>query len=287
MTGFGAAEVSSEATAVSVIMRSLNHRHLDLRLHLPEELRGVEEQWATMIRNGVQRGRIEVTVKVENLDQSREIVVDRELVRTVVDEFSTLEKLGLASGGITGGDLLNWPPALRVERVEPDSQATTAMITDCLAQAFAALVSAREHEGARLKGFLEERLVKVESIADQLRERRAMVEGAMREDYRQRLVDLGAPETLGEERIALEVSAAIDKSSITEETDRLAAHCEHFQSVVEADGATGRKLDFIVQEIFREFNTIAAKCRDTESVHAAIEGKTLCEDLREQLRNVE
>ena len=117
--------------------------------------------------------------------------------------------------------------------------------------------------------------------------RRREVESGLREEFRRRLQELGAEDVLSEERLTLEVAAAIDKASITEETDRLAAHCQHFRAVLASDRPSGRKLDFIVQEIFREFNTIAAKARDSESVHQAIEGKTVCEDLREQLRNVE
>jgi len=287
MTGFGAAEANIGSTVVSVVMRSLNHRHLDLRLRLPELLRETEEQWASLIRGRLQRGRVEVTVRLEDQGLDREIVVDRELVRSVVNEFGALEEQGLVTEGLSSGDLLRWPSALSIERPQTDSEALRTTVQQCLEQALAALIEAREHEGDRLQDFLEGRLIRAESLVHDLCQRRTEVEAGMRQDYRERLRDLGAAEILSEERIALEVAAAIDKSSISEETDRLVAHCGHFRATMADRKATGRKLDFIVQEIFREFNTIAAKCRDSESVHAAIEGKTLCEDLREQIRNVE
>lgn len=287
MTGFATADTAVGSTAVEVVLRSLNHRHLDIRVHLPELLRDSEPRWAAMIRARVQRGRVEAAVKLADEQQSPDPSFDHELIRRIAAEVAALGEQGLVTGGITGGDLLGWEPALRMEQNVLDLDALVEGIEPCFQLALERLIEARRHEGERLAAFLLERVDQVETLGAELVSRRAQVEEGLRDEYQRRLMQLGAGEALSEERLALEVASAIEKATITEETDRLGAHCEHFRDVMSSDRAGGRKLDFIIQEIFREFTTIAAKARDSESVHLAIEGKTVCEDLREQLRNVE
>ena len=287
MTGFGSAEVSTEDYQIQVVLRSLNHRHLDIRFHALDALRMAEERWATLIRSRVRRGRIEATVTVDFSEDEGHQVFDREVVQRLANEVESMRASGLVNDGVTAGELLLWPPALKLGQKEFDFESVEELVAQCFEQALDDLVATRKQEGARLTDFLLGRLDRIEEIAEALVGRRSEVEAGLRQDYRERLVDLGAGAALSEERVALEVAAAIDKSSISEETDRLRAHCEHFREVVTSPEAVGRKLDFIVQEMFRELNTVAAKARDSESVHLAIEAKTVCEDLREQLRNVE
>ncbi len=287
MTGFGSAESSIAGQQVQVVLRSLNHRHLDLRFHAPDALRVAEEQWAELLRKRIRRGRVEVTITLISSRAQSEQVFDQEAVRRLVSEVEMLRADGLVTEGVTGGDLLRWPPALEIGKTDLNLDQVQEVVLNCLEEALESLVAARVVEGARLKEFLLGRLERIEEIAADLVDRRSSVEERLHQDYRERLIALGAGDVLSEERIALEVAAVIDKSSISEETDRLRAHCEHFREVAKSPEAAGRKLDFVIQEVFRELNTVVAKARDSESVHLAIEGKTVCEDLREQLRNVE
>lgn len=287
MTGFAAAEASADGVTVRVALRSVNHRHLDVRLHLPDSLRDSDDLWTPRIREQVRRGRVEASVQVERSVDSEELTFDRDVVRRLAGQVDELRQQGLVTGGLTGGDLLLWGQALGAQTEPDDQESVLAAVERCLDEALTQLVDARRQEGNRLAEFLLERLGRVEALAAEMIDRRGEVEAQLKDEYRRRLVELGAPEQLSEERLALEVAAAIDKASITEETDRLVAHCEHFRAEAGSGRASGRKLDFIVQEAFRELNTIAAKARDSALVHLAIEGKTVCEDLREQLRNVE
>lgn len=287
MTGFASAEASADGHAVRVVLRSVNHRHLDLRLHLPESLRDGDDIWSERIRKHLRRGRVEVAMEIERQRDPERLTFDREMVSQVAREVQGLQSAGLVSGGISGGDLLAWGQAL-VSQTEPaDPESLLEVARQCFDEALAALIATRRSEGSRLAELLIEGVERVRALSEQMIGRRADVESQLAAEYRRRLLDLGAGEQLGEERVALEVAAAIDKASITEETDRLVAHCDHFQTEVQSKRPSGRKLDFIVQEMFREVNTIAAKARDTALVHLAIEGKSVCEDLREQLRNVE
>ncbi len=288
MTGYGSADGRIGGSSIAVVVRCVNHRHLDIRLHLPEFLRPNEDTYATQVREALGRGRVEVGVTVADDEGARRVEVDRDLVASVAQEFTRLEEEGLiSSSGLAARDLLAWPPAMRVQEADRDAEAIGEEVGEVLGQALANVVEARRHEGARLAQFLDEKLGRAEVLAGLLAERRQQVEDNLRLYYRQKLEDLSVDPLLSEERIALEVGAAIDKSSISEEIERLTAHFGQFRSVMTESGPVGRKLDFIVQEIFREFNTVASKSRDSESVHDAIEGKTLCEDLREQLRNIE
>lgn len=288
MTGFATAETTAAGHTVRVALRAVNHRHLDIRLHLPDSLRDGDDLWTPRIREHLHRGRVEATVHVEREAGAVDFTLDRDLVRRVAREIEALEEEGLVIGGISGGDVLAWGQALSSDVEEAwDREPVLEAVTRCFDEALAGLVKARRDEGARLAVFLLERLGRIDELSAEMVARRAEVEAQLAAEFRRRLADLGAPEQLGEERVALEVAAAIDKASITEETDRLAAHCEHFRAEARSKRPSGRKLDFIVQEMFRELNTVAAKGRDSALVHLAIEGKTVCEDLREQLRNVQ
>lgn len=287
MTGFASAEASADGHAVRVVLRSVNHRHLDLRLHLPESLRDGNDIWSEQIRKHLRRGRVEVAMEIERQRDPERLTFDRELVSQVAREVQGLQSAGLVTGGISGGDLLAWGQALVSQTESADQESLLEVARQCFDEALAALIATRRSEGSRLAELLIEGVERVRALSEQMIGRRADVESQLAAEYRRRLLDLGAGEQLGEERVALEVAAAIDKASITEETDRLVAHCDHFRTEARSKRPSGRKLDFIVQEMFRELNTIAAKARDTALVHLAIEGKSVCEDLREQLRNVE
>jgi uncharacterized protein (TIGR00255 family) len=134
---------------------------------------------------------------------------------------------------------------------------------------------------------LSDRLGELEAAAARLADRRHQVARELGESLRRRLRELLAEHAVAEERLAQEVAVLVDRSDIVEELDRLASHCEHFRSVMAEREAIGKRLDFLTQEIFRELNTLGAKCRDAEMIRSVVDAKVLCEQLREQVQNVE
>jgi len=154
-------------------------------------------------------------------------------------------------------------------------------------EALAQLVASREREGASLQAAMEERLALLAKVADRLDALRAPVAGELAAAMKRRLAELLAGQPLDEARLAQEVALLVDRSDVTEELDRLRAHLGHFREVAAERGPSGKRLDFLTQEIFRELNTTGSKCRNHEMTRAVLDAKVLCEQIREQVQNVE
>lgn len=292
MTGFGQASGENERHAVTVTLRGVNHRFLELRLHLADEHRSSEEAMRALLASRLARGRVESTVEVRPLaPPEARVRVDREVVRAAHDAVEALVAEKLVAGGLVAGDLLRLPEALVVERSgdrweEADDELLLAVTGTALAQ----MVAAREAEGASLRQILTQRVAALEEVVAALSAERDRVRAATGEALRARLADLLADRGIDEARLAQEAAILVEKSDVAEELDRLGAHCSHFRELLggaDAADAVGKRMDFLAQEIGRELNTVGAKCRDAAMTRAVLDGKLLCEQLREQVQNVE
>jgi uncharacterized protein (TIGR00255 family) len=289
MTGFGEAESANERYRVAIVLRGVNHRFLDLALRLRDEQRGSEAALRELFATELERGRVEVGVEIQAVaERPAEVVIQRELVRAVHAACADLVADGLVTPTLTLGDLLRVPEAVRVRA---GAHAWEAGDHDLLLavtrRALAQFVAGRTHEGDKLDGILRERLRTLASLIEQLRLRRTMVAHEFGEALGRRLRELLDGRDLPPERLAQEVALLVDKSDVQEELDRLTSHLEHFLSVMAESGAVGKRLDFLMQEIFRELNTLGAKCRDTAMIRAMLDAKVVAEQLREQVQNVE
>jgi len=289
MTGFGQAEDANRRHAVAVVLRGVNHRYLDLALRLREEHRASEAALRELLAGEIFRGRVEVAVEVSTLeDRPVEVGVNEDLVRALHAACRDLQAQGLLTAGLTVGDLARLPELLRVRQL-PDvwDEADHALLLEVARLALRQFLNGREHEGGKLQAVLSDRLRELEAAAARLADRRHQVARELGESLRRRLRELLAEHSMAEERLAQEVAVLVDRSDIVEELDRLASHCEHFRSVMAEPEAIGKRLDFLTQEIFRELNTLGAKCRDAEMIRSVVDAKVLCEQLREQVQNVE
>ncbi len=289
MTGFGQAEGSNRRHAVAVVLRGVNHRYLDLALRLREEHRASEAALRELLAEELYRGRVEVSVEATTLDDRPvEVSVDEDLVRALHAACRELQAQGLLTAGLTVGDLARLPELLRVRQL-PDvwDGEDHALLLEVARGALRQFVDGREHEGGKLRAVLSDRLGELEQAAARLRGRRHQVTRELGESLRRRLRELLADQPVAEERLAQEAALLVDRSDIVEELDRLASHCEHFRAVMGEPEAIGKRLDFLTQEIFRELNTLGAKCRDAEMIRSVVDAKVLCEQLREQVQNVE
>lgn len=292
MTGFGQGTAANRRHAVAVTMRGVNHRFLEVRLNLDDRLRAGEPALRERIDAAVARGRIDATVTVTTLvARAAEVRVDQGVVRAAHAAVEGLVAGGLLVEGLTAGDLLRMPAAMTVE-LAPDAwdAEDDALLAEALDQALAQLVAAREAEGGKLRALLADRLAALGEVNRKLAGLRDRVRAAMAAALTARVAELlaqlrGGP--LDEGRVAQEVALLADRSDVAEELERLAAHLTHFQELLGAPGAVGKRLDFLAQEILRELNTLGAKCRDAEMTRAVLDGKELCEQLREQVQNVE
>ena len=289
MTGFGQASAAGPAHHVAVTLRSVNAKFLDLALRIKEEHRAVEPRVRALLESELRRGRVEALVELRPLTPPpARVVVQTEVVRALHQACDDLEGKGLLAGRLTMGDLLRLPEVVQVQ-LDPDSlgEGEADLVVRTAAEALAQLVAARELEGVTLGRVLGERLAELRGAAERLRARAPEVRGELHEGLRRRVRELLSGPAVDELRLAQEVAILADRNDVVEELDRLGGHLRHFAGLLEEPGALGKRLDFLAQEILRELNTLGAKCRDGEMAHTVLDAKVLCEQLREQVQNVE
>ena len=290
MTGYGRAEVAGVRVSLSVECKSLNHRHLDIALKLPRTLSALELDARRLIQGAVQRGRIDVSVSVApvegapstsfavNMPQARAYVA---MARRVGDDL----KLG---GELNLQWLLEQPGVISREEPGPlPPEEGWPLLHDGLDKALGELRAFREAEGAALDRELRSLLAAMGEHVDVMAERSPLALERKQQRLRERVQALLAGSPLDEARLATEVAMWAEKSDITEELTRLRAHMAEFARLLDEGGTVGRTLDFLMQEMNREVNTVGSKADDLELSQAAIAAKTTLEKLREQVQNIE
>jgi uncharacterized protein (TIGR00255 family) len=289
MTGYGEASGENARHGVTVSLRAVNHRFLDLQLRLDEGLRGSEAALRDLIAREVVRGRLDARVEVRSVaERKASVQVHMGVIHEAHKAIHQLVEAGLVERGLAAGDLLRLPEAFRVELEreewgDEDGELILSVARDAMTQ----LVASRETEGASLVIAMEEKLLGIQEAVDRLDALRGSVREEMAAALRRRLAELLGAQPLDEARLAQEVALLVDRSDVSEEIDRLRSHLEHFRGVTRETAAAGKRLDFLTQEIFRELNTLGAKCRNAEMTRAVLDAKVLCEQIREQVQNVE
>jgi len=289
MTVFGQSIVEADGLQVSVTLQSVNHRYLDLVIRLPEELRFLEAAMRERLNAVIRRGRCEAMVGLRRTHAS-EVEVELRLgaVRKLITACQPLIDSGDLVGQLTVGDLARSPTFLRVEKSAATWSADDdAAVWRCLEGALAQFEETRVGEGVRIANALEVILGRLLVVAEDLRERLPEARAAIAESVRLRLREWTRDSGVDEERLLSEIALLAEKSDVQEEMDRLAAHLDQLPEVARRAGPIGRHLDFLAQELLRELNTLCAKCRDTRVVQLGLDARLLCEQIREQVQNVE
>ena len=287
MTGYGKASAALDGRNVSIELKSVNHRFLDINVNLPRQLGFVENSVRKAIENRLSRGRVEVNLYYRNeRSDSRDVLLNEALA---LKYSETLKKLnGIVGNNPDAGldSIAAMPDVLSVQDAPQDEEAITSLVMTALSQALDSLYAMRKTEGEQMQIALNRHIDDIEALALQAESRypEAMEECASR--LRKRLSQL-VFEGISEERIAQEIALLADKTAIDEEIVRLKAHVEHARQLCAQEEPSGRSLDFLVQEMNREVNTIASKSQDLILTQIALKGKNTIEKLREQLQNVE
>ena len=289
MTGYGEAAGENARHAVSVSLKAVNHRFLDLQLRAGDELRTSEGAVRDLISREISRGRIEARVEARPLGERRaDVHVHLGIVWAAHAATHQLVEDGLVATGLAAGDLLRIPEAFRVELASEQWEAEDHdLLVRNTREAVSQLVASRETEGTSLAVILEEKLRSMDQVVAKLDGLRGPVRDELATSLRRRLGELLGGQAIDEGRVAQEAALLVDRSDVSEEIDRLRSHLDHFRSVTREPGPTGKRLDFLTQEIFRELNTLGAKCRNAEMTRAVLDAKVLCEQIREQVQNVE
>jgi uncharacterized protein (TIGR00255 family) len=290
MTGFGRAEASGESIAVTVEARSVNHRHLDVALRLPRSLAAAELDARRLVQSRLERGRVDIAVQLTPLagGATQRVQVDAALAREYVARARALAM----ELGLDGAPHLAWvleqPGVVRLEEPEPvEPAAPWPLLAEALGRALDELVARRAAEGDRLADALRTLHAELTTIVELVAARAPATTARRQERLRERLRALLAETAIDESRIVTEAAVWADKSDVTEELARLRAHLAEFTLLLDKGGPVGRPLDFLVQELNREINTVASKADDLEMSQAALAAKGVLEKIREQVQNLE
>ena len=293
MTGFTSITNEGEVAAIEATIRTVNHRFLDLHLRIPQSITEFEARIRTIIQKFIARGRVEITI---SLQQQRPTVPVVELREDVINALAkALDKArddGLITGTLTPGDLLRFPQALSIREqddlLDPSNKDKLAdSIENVLVQACQDLDEMRVREGNQLRSDLEAHKLRLGELIKEVSLTADSGSDDLKKRLNDRIVELSSVLTIDESVLAQEVVRFSHRSDISEELARLRAHLDHWDVLADSEGPCGRKLDFLLQEMNREVNTIGAKADGLRISELVISVKAELERLREQIQNVE
>lgn len=288
MTGFGQNEVSDGQYSVKVELKSVNHRYLDLFIRTPKQYSQLEEVIRSSIQGRIARGRVEVMVWIEEFDDKKRIVeINHALLEGYLQAFEVVrEKIG-SDEPIKPADLLMFPDILEIGEPEINWENLKKILSEALDGALNHLEKMRKAEGNNLFLDLEKKIMQVESLANKVAKLSPQVVDDYKEKLKERLGDLLDGTTISEERFLGEVAIFADKCSIDEELVRLTSHIRQFKESLRSGESIGRKLDFLLQEMNREVNTIGSKGNNADIAGLVVDMKGELEKIREQVQNIE
>lgn len=289
MTGYAYEEVTSESSIVSVEIKSVNSRFLDLNINLPPYMNPVESYFRTKISEKVLRGKIDVYIRVKELQSDAQITVDEALAKVYGQAVTKVQKAtGFAGLGSPLEFVLNQPGVL-ISNKQYDAEKYKALIEPVFDRVLGKFIADTEREGANMKRDLEEKLSKLAECADFFKEWQPKMEAMFKEQITNRFKEILSDNNLkiDENRIMTEVAAMMVKYTINEEIVRLQSHIQAMKKELAENPTPGKKLDFICQEMNREINTIGSKNQFAEVGAMVITAKDSLENIREQSKNVE
>ena len=283
MTGFGLAEVSQGTFTARVELRSVNHRFLQTKIRVPQEHAELEAKIEALLKKGLIRGAITLSVRVERALGVKDVSVNAAVARRYQEEF---RRLG-AGDELTKGELAQLPGVVSLSAEEGSRTKESAAILKATRAALKELLRTREEEGESLGRDLEKNLSAVDKLRARIEKRMPGVVKARQADLHRRINLLMKEHGPVEGDLAREISIMADKLDVSEEVVRLQSHAERMSAQLNKGGELGRQLDFLVQEMFREGNTIGSKCNDAKVAHMVVDMKTHIERMREQVQNIE
>ena len=284
MTAFSRQQLDQEWGSLTWEIRSVNHRYLEVSVRLPEGFRALENSVRETVRKKLTRGKVECQLRFQSEGKiSNEIHLNRALIRQLIDANVEIEQITGNSTTPGSMEIPRWPGVIQ------DQDFDTATIEKQALELFVAglddLIATREREGSELKGFVEKRIEAIRKIVVSVREKMPEIIAKQKQTILDRLHDLQVE--LEPTRLEQEVSLLAQKADVDEELDRLNSHLNEVERVINSKGQKGRRLDFLMQELNREANTLSSKSIVVETTLSAVELKVLIEQMREQIQNIE
>ncbi len=287
MTGYGRGEYTENNITFSVEIRSVNHRYSDYSIRIPRLYSSFEEKVRAYITSKINRGKVDIYVNYDLFQQDVQIKIDQNLASAYIDSLHALRNQYDIKDDVSLALLARFPDILKPERIEQDEEQIWIILKNALEQATEMLIQMRHREGTRL---FDDIMLKLGDVEKTL----SIIEGCGHnyiQEYKMklhdRIKDLTKDVVLDENRLMMEVAIFADKCCIDEELVRMKSHIKEFRSTIENSNSVGKRLDFIVQEMNREVNTIGSKAVDLNIINSVISIKSDIEKIREQIQNVE
>lgn len=288
MTGFGRAKAQIGCLDITVEIKSVNHRYFEFACRVPRVYSFLEEKIKSKLSQSISRGKVEVSVLIDNLsDDSTFVEINREYTSAYLKAIKNLSKDFGVKYDIKASSLLNNPDIFKVKRQEIDDEVVTNAVLTVLEEAVNNFINMRTIEGERLYKDVTDRAHYILEKVAFVEERSPKTVNEYQNRIEQKIKELLGDTTIDEQRVLTEVAIFADKVAVAEETVRLRSHIKQFEDLLSSGDAVGRKLDFIVQEMNREANTIGSKAQDIEIAHTVVDIKSEIEKIREQIQNME
>jgi uncharacterized protein (TIGR00255 family) len=288
MTGYGRGESLGENYSVTLEMKSVNHRFLEISIRLPKQLNPLEDHLKHVIQSCLSRGKVDVYISLEQNNSKRTTLqLDKELALAYYNSIKELAELCNIPAELSGEVIANYPGVLSLEKADDDLTEIGELTKAALNSAIEELVSMREHEGANLAEDLLAHVTALEELERKISIEAPLIVTEYRAKLQVRIEELLDTVVVDESKLANEIAFFADKADITEELARLGSHLSQFRGVLKEDEAVGRKLEFILQEMNREINTIGSKSNSFSIGKLVIEAKSELEKIREQVQNIE
>ena len=288
MTGYGRAREMRNGRDITVEVRSVNNRYLDCTVKMPRAYIFAEDRMKARVQQAISRGKVDVFVTIDaSAADAAVVAVNEPLARGYYDPLTRLKTMFDLSGDITPEVLAKFPDVLAVTKAEEDVEAIAADICAVLDDALAAYNAMRAVEGEKLAADVAGRITTIEAVVGKVEERSPQTVAAYRQRLEAKMQEVLQSTTIDESRILTEAAIFADKIAVDEETVRLRSHIAQLQAMLVSGEPVGRKLDFLIQEVNRECNTIGSKCNDLTIAQDVVNMKAEVEKIREQVQNME
>ena len=288
MTGYGRARQTLHGRDITVEVRSVNNRYLDCTVKVPRTYIFAEDAVKSRVQKAVSRGKVDVFITIDATAADETVVaVNEPLARGYYEALTKIRDMFSLEGELTAAVLAKFPDVLTVTKAEEDLESVAGDICAVLDEALEAYNAMRAVEGVKLCEDIAGRVATIETVVGKVEERSPQTVAAYREKLTARMQEVLQSTTIDESRILTEAAIFADKIAVDEETVRLRSHIAQLRTMLKSDQPVGRKLDFLIQEVNRECNTIGSKCNDLTIAQDVVNMKAEVEKIREQVQNIE
>ena len=288
MTGFGRCETQEEKKEIKVEIKTVNHRYSDYHIRVPYHYSFLEEKIREYLKSRIYRGKVDIYINIDTFgDTDKVIHFDEHLAKAYFNTLQEISRLLGVDNDITASEIAEYNDVIKLQKEDEDQNKLWEIVKKPLETAVDNLISMREREGMNLKNDLVKRCVAISEAVNDIEARSLQTAQEHRKKLECRITELLGDIPIDENRILTEVAIFSDKISIDEEIVRLRSHLNEFEKILEYDSPIGKKLDFIIQEMNREINTIGSKANNLHVSKSAVNIKSEIENLREQVQNIE